>query len=128
MKATRSLIEEVRTSSLAEPGKSDVLFELEKKEPQFEKALTLALGLSFDAAVGPEKEPTGPFAAFSGGTPTFAIAIPGQTFPVQTHLVNNGSEAVNIESLDLAASDGKNWTIHPESSPKPSLPGSKICV
>ncbi len=125
LKATRSLIDEVRTSSLAEPGKSDVLFELEKKEPQFEKALTLALGLSFDAAVGPEKEPTGPFAAFSGGTPTFAIAIPGQTFPVQTHLVNNGSEAVNIESLDLAASDGKNWTIHPESSPKPSLPGSK---
>jgi LmbE family N-acetylglucosaminyl deacetylase len=125
LKATRSLIDEVRTSSLAEPGKSDVLFELEKKEPQFEKALTLALGLSFDAAVGPEKEPTGPFAAFSGGTPTFAIAIPGQTFPVQTHLVNDGSEGVNIESLDLAASDGKNWIIHPDSSPKPSLPGSK---
>lgn len=125
LKATRQLIEQVRSSNLAEPGKSDVLFELEKKEPQFENALTLALGLSFDAAVAPEKEPTGPFAAFAGATPTFAIAIPGQTFPVQAHLVNEGSEPVNIESLNLAASDGRNWTIHPEASPSPTLPGAK---
>ncbi len=125
LKTTRSLIEQVRTSSLADPGKSDVIFELEKKEPQFEKALTLALGLSFDAAVAPEKEPTGPFAAFAGATPTFAIAIPGQAFPVQARLVNGGSEGVNVESLGLAATDGKNWTIHPESSPNPSLPGAK---
>ena len=125
LKATRALIEQVRTSSLVEPGKNDVLFELEKKEPQFEKALTVALGLSFDAFVAPEKEPTGPFAAFAGASPTFAIAVPGQAFPVQTHLVNTGSEAVNIEGVTLAASDGKGWTVHPESSPNASLPGAK---
>lgn len=125
LKATRALIEEVRTSSLAEPGKSDVLFELEKKEPQFEHALILALSLSFDAVVVPEKQPSGPFTAFSGATPTFAIAIPGQAFPVQAHLLNAGPEAIQIESLDLAAADGKDWGIHPESSPAPSLAGAK---
>ena len=126
LNATRALVQQVRASSLVEPGKSDVIFELEKKEPQFEKALTLALGLSFDAAVAPEKEPTGPFAAFAGTSPTFAIAVPGQIFQVQTHLLNlSREEAVKIESLDLAASDGKNWTIEPASSPNPSLPVSK---
>lgn len=125
LKAARALIEQVKSSNLAEPGKSDVIFELEKKAPQFEKALTLALGLSFDATVAPEKEPSGPFAAFAGATPTFALAIPGQTLKVQTHLVNEGADAVNIESLDLSASDGKNWTIHPESSPNTSLAAGK---
>lgn len=121
LKATRALIEQVRASSLAEPGKSDVLFELEKKEPQFKRALILALGLSFDAAVSPEKPPTGPFAAFAGSTPTFAIAIPGQSFPVRAHLVNTGADTVNIESLNLTAADGKDWSIRPERSPAPSL-------
>ncbi len=37
LKATRALMVQVRASSLAEPGKSDVLFELGVKEQQFEK-------------------------------------------------------------------------------------------
>ena len=55
LKATRALLEQVRRGNLAEPGKSDVAFELNAKQEQFEKALTLALGLSFDAVVAPEK-------------------------------------------------------------------------
>jgi len=74
LKATYLLLEQVRTSSLAEPGKSDVMFELEKKKPPFEKALTLALSLSFDAAVAPEKDPAGPFAAFAGALPVLFCA------------------------------------------------------
>jgi hypothetical protein len=52
--ATRALIDQVRASNLAEPGKSDVEFELRVKEKQFEKALLVALGVSFHAVVAPE--------------------------------------------------------------------------
>ncbi len=125
LKAVRALEQRVRSSDLAEPGKDDVAFELHVKEEQFEKALRIALGLSFDAVVAPEKEPTGPFARFGGTPATFTIAIPGQSFGVHTHLLNEGSEPVNIESIEVTASDGKNWTIRPEGSPSPVLAAGK---
>ncbi len=121
LKATRSLVQQVHESNLAEPGKSDVEYELRVKEEQFENALTIALGLSFDATVAPEKEPTGPFAAFAGASPTFTIAIPGQSFNVQAHLLNESPETVNVEGIEVTASDGKNWTIQAE-APKAEGP------
>ena len=122
LEATRSLLREVSASNLAEPGKSDVAFELEQKEDQFETALLLALGVSFNAVVVPEHEATGPFARFGGAQTTWMIAIPGQSLPVQAHLLNQGSEALNIESIGVNATDGKDWSIHPERSPIPTLP------
>ncbi|MBV9038317.1 MAG: PIG-L family deacetylase [Acidobacteriaceae bacterium] len=119
---TRSLIKQVEASGLGEPGKGDVLFELKEKERQFEKALILSLGITFDAAVAPAKESTGPFA---GTSPTFTIAIPGQSFGVQTALLNTGTEAVNVENVDLKATDGKNWSTKAEGTPAPQLPPSK---
>ncbi len=111
LKLTQALLEQVRASALSEPGKSDIEFELQKKVEQFEKALTLALGISFQATVIPDKEPTGPFAAFGGAPATFTIAIPGQHFTVQTHLLNSGPEPLRIEDVRVAASDGKDWKI-----------------
>jgi LmbE family N-acetylglucosaminyl deacetylase len=108
LNATRELMHEVNASALAEPGKSNVAFELNAKEKQFEAALKLALGLSFDAVVAPEREASGPLAAFAQTT-TFTIAIPGQAFPVEAHLLNDGAEPVNIAGMDLIASDGKAW-------------------
>ncbi len=125
LNATRSLLHEVRASNLPEPGKSDVVFELQEKENQFEKALTLALGIWFDAAVAPEHEATGPFARFSGSQPTFMIGIPGQSFAVETHLLNEGPQALNIESIEVKASDGKAWDIRPEGAPASSLAADK---
>ncbi|MGI8962360.1 MAG: PIG-L family deacetylase [Bryobacteraceae bacterium] len=121
LKATRALLQQVRASQLEEPGKSDVAFELQVKEKQFQKALTLALGLSFQATVALEKEPTGPFAAFGGPPVTFSIAIPGQSFTVQSHLLNQSPEPVGIESIELRPTDGKTWNIRSERSPKPTL-------
>ncbi|MGI9071490.1 MAG: PIG-L family deacetylase [Bryobacteraceae bacterium] len=121
LKATRTLLRQVRASQLDEPGKSDVAFELQVKEKQFQKALTLALGLSFQATVAPEKESTGPFAAFGGSPVTFSIAIPEQSFSVQSHLLNQSSDSVGIESVEIKPSDGKAWNIRPERSPKPAL-------
>lgn len=123
LKATRGLLREVGASNLAEPGKSDVIFELQEKEKQFRKALTLALGVSFDATVAPEHEPDNRFGGAQAAT--FTIAIPGQQFAVQTHLINEGQESVNVESIEISATDGKNWNIHAEKSPEPLLAGGK---
>jgi LmbE family N-acetylglucosaminyl deacetylase len=123
LKATRELLRQVRSSNLSEPGKSDVAFELHAKEEQFEKALTLALGISFNAAVAPDREPDN---RFGGAQPaTFTIAIPGQSFAVETRLFNQGTETVNVESVEIAPSDGKTWNIHTEKSPEPSLAAGK---
>jgi LmbE family N-acetylglucosaminyl deacetylase len=54
LKATRALIDRVSTSSIAEPGKSDVLFELRVKEHQFEDAMSASLELSFETSVAGE--------------------------------------------------------------------------
>ncbi len=111
LKATRDLLSQVNASSLPEPGKSDVAFELQVKCDQFEKALALALGVSFDAVVAPEKEADNRF----GGAQavTFSIAIPGQNFFVQTALHNEGPEKINVSEIVIKPTDGKAWTIAP---------------
>ena len=125
MTLVRSLIKEVQSSAIPEPGKDDVIFELQQKDKQFQKALTLCLGVSFNAVVAPEKEPTGPFAAFANAVSAFTTAIPGQTFAVQASLLNEGAEALTVEKVSLDATDGKDWSLKPEASPKPELAASK---
>lgn len=125
LKATRELLARVQESSLAEPGKSDVEFELRAKENQFEKALEVALGISFDAAVAPEKEPSGPFAAFSGA-PTFGVAIPGQAFGVTVQLMNESSEPLGVEDIRVIAPEEEDWSIRAEKSPAATLEAGKL--
>jgi LmbE family N-acetylglucosaminyl deacetylase len=122
LKATRELLAEVNSGRLAEPGKSDVAFELKVKEQQFEKALTQALEVSFSALVAPEKEPDNRF----GGAQavTFTIAIPGQKFFVQTSLHNEGTQTIKVEDIVVAPSDGKNWTIQADKPSGSSLLGA----
>ena len=74
-------------------------------------ALALALGVSFDAIVAPEKEADNRF----GGAQavTFSIAIPGQNFFVQTALHNEGPEKINVSEIVIKPTDGKAWTIAP---------------
>jgi LmbE family N-acetylglucosaminyl deacetylase len=123
LKATRVLLEQVRSGNLPEPGKSDVAFELNVKQEQFEKALTLALGLGFDAVVAPDKEPDNRFGG--GQAITFTIAIPGQKFGVQTSLHNEGTQSVAIEEIAISAPDGKAWTIKAEKPLETPLAGGK---
>lgn len=125
LKATRALIAQVRASNLAEPGKSDVEFELRVKERQFENALLTALAVSFHAVVAPEKEASGPFAAFGGAQQTFQIAIPGQAFGVNVHLLNESREALGVEGIELVPGDGKQWSIHAEHAPAATLDSQK---
>ncbi|MBV9084669.1 MAG: PIG-L family deacetylase, partial [Acidobacteriaceae bacterium] len=127
LSATRSLVEAVEKSDIPEPGKSDVAFELRVKERQFEHALKVALALSFHATVAPEKEPGSRMPGFRGPSTTFTVAVPGQSFGVDTNILNQGSEAVNIEEIRVTASDGKDWMIHGEASKPESLTAGKDC-
>ena len=119
LQATRALFKQVQESDLAEPGKSDVAYELNVKQHQFEAALALALEVSFDAVVAPDKEPDNRFGG--GQATTFTIAIPGQKFAVQTTLHNEGPEKVAVEEVLVSATDGKQWNIRAEKSPAASL-------
>ena len=121
----RTLVKEVQSSSIPQPGKDDVIFELQQKGKQFQKALELCLGVSFNATVAPEKEPTGPMAAFTNSVSAFTTAIPGQTFAVQASLLNEGAEELTVEKVSLEATDGKDWSTKPDTSPKPELAPSK---
>ena len=131
LKATRDLREQVQTSALAEPGKSDVQFELAVKEQQFEKALAASLEISFESIVAPENPGGGrgrgaapgantTEAAFAagrgalagrGGGPTFTIAIPEQSFNVEMQIYNQSPEALKLLSAEMIPSDGKNWNV-----------------
>ena len=111
LKLARKLSADVRASALSEPGRSDILFELQQKEKQFESALTLALNIWLDASVAAEKKPSGPFAAFAGPQPVFTIAIPGQSFHVEAKLFNGSSQGIKLSAFDIAPSDGKKWAI-----------------
>ncbi|MGD0437307.1 MAG: PIG-L family deacetylase, partial [Bryobacteraceae bacterium] len=107
---TRSLIDRIQADGLPEPGKSDVLFELRVKEDQFEHALADALGVSLQAAVTVEREGQRP-SPYAQGGPTFAVGIPGQSFAVRVDVLNQSPETLSVESVVLAASDGKAWQI-----------------
>jgi LmbE family N-acetylglucosaminyl deacetylase len=126
LKATRALLDQVRKSQLAEPGKADILFELVQKDRQFQTALALALGLDFRAAVAPPEAPqqgqTGP------GQPvpreTFTIAIPGQSFNVEAKVFNPSPETLN-GFIVLSSSDGKNWRLEPTGTQERTLASGK---
>ncbi len=123
LKSTRALIGQVSASGLAEPGKSDVLFELQVKVQQFEGALTASLALSLQTGVAAERAegrggrgrasdaPPPQPGAGRGGGPTFTVAIPGQSFNVEGTIFNENAEALKVEKIEVLASDGKNWNI-----------------
>jgi len=134
LRATRDLIALVQAGKLAEPGKSDVLFELGVKEKQFQTGLAASLDLSFQTGVSPQvKLPEnegrggrggrGGFGMTRGGS--FTMAIPGQAFAVETLVFNMGTEPVELESVSLIPSDGKNWNVELQGKPSHAVPPGK---
>jgi hypothetical protein len=92
LETTRKTIEAVRTSSLSDAAKDELLAELHSKKDQFEEAANLALGVQFrltvDAPVG-----TSPDDAF--------MAVPGQSFEVTAQFSSAAKVAVSKVDLDL---------------------------
>lgn len=119
LKQMRELVRQTESGSLPEPGRSDVVFELRVKEKQLQHALGLALGVYFDTTVAPEKEPDNRFGGAQSAT--FTMAVPGQKFSVQSFVSNGGSEALNLAAVNVAATDGKTWSIQPATSAQVTL-------
>ncbi|NDJ13626.1 MAG: PIG-L family deacetylase [Acidobacteriia bacterium] len=131
LKGTRELMAQVKASKLAEPGKSDVLFELGVKEKQFAKGLVAALQLSLNTAVSAQLQMPAPSAGGRGrgmgmmrGS-AFTMAIPGQAFAIEATAFNMGAEPVALDDVTVLASDGKNWSVMPQGTPSHYLTPAK---
>jgi LmbE family N-acetylglucosaminyl deacetylase len=116
LKATLELLDQVAKSSLSEEAKYDIRHELEIKRTQFNDALAEALGLAVSATVAPATEQSPLMAMFLGDPETFRAAIPGQTFGVKVHVVNQSAAPVKLEHCAVEAYQAKEqWAITGES-------------
>jgi LmbE family N-acetylglucosaminyl deacetylase len=142
LKSTRVLMDQVRASKLADPGKSDVLFELAAKEEQFQRALSASLEVSLQTMVTAQRlaqtpgrgarataaadaPPAPPGGGQGRGGPTFTVAIPGQSFNVEGSIFNENADALTVEKVEIVASDGKNWNIRPAAE-KDAAPAHEV--
>ncbi|MFN0123927.1 MAG: NEW3 domain-containing protein [Blastocatellia bacterium] len=109
MKATGALITRVKTASMAETDKDQLLFLLGNKEREFNQAMNTALGLSLEVLVDPPGGGAegGPQSFFQPRE-TFNTAIPGQQFTLTASAVNRGR--VGIETIGLSLRIPKGWT------------------
>lgn len=117
LKATDALVAEVERSSLSADQKFNVLHELKLKQQQFNTALTASLGISVEADIVPATQAGGPFAEMRGSQQSFQMATPGKSFHVGVHLFDGGNVPVDVESVALTSTSGKQWTIRPEAAP-----------
>jgi len=83
-------------------------YDLEIKQRQIMRALTLATGAELDAMVEPANAPTSPFAMMRA-VETFALAVPGQTFRVAVTPSVRGRAAAEVLEIGLQAPPG--WTV-----------------
>jgi LmbE family N-acetylglucosaminyl deacetylase len=103
MAATDRLIDQVKSSTLSDDAKYNVLHELNVKHAQFNDALALSLGLSMEANVTNQTAANPPPARGFGraNQPNFQMAIPGQEFRVLVHVANDSSASVTVGKVEL---------------------------
>ena len=129
LKATDALVVDVEKSALSADQKFNVLHELKVKQQQFNTALVASLGISIEADIVPAVQPGGAFAEMRGTQQSFQIATPGQGFHVGVHLYDGGKLPVEVESVALTSTSGKQWTITPDgAAPKQIEPGKATDV
>lgn len=122
---TEDLMERISRSSLSPDSKDNVLFELRRKQEQFQAALGQALGLSIRAVVSPA--PRQGSGRFPRRADSFKMAIPGQSFWVRVHLANQGSLSVHLKRLLLQSPADENWTVKEHQSSDTTLePGHAV--
>ena len=117
-KATRTLIEKVKASSLAAANKDHVLFLLGNKEQEFNDAMHKALGLVMEVLVDPERASEGP-ASSVALRETFHVAIPGQRFSLTLSVTNRSP--VQLERGEAGMVRTQGWEVT-EKTPAGDLP------
>ncbi len=108
---TDALIEQVKSSSLSESDKYDVIHELVVKQAQFNDGLAEALGVSLRATVAPDQPVNPLYARFMGEPDTFRVAIPGQVFKVQVQVASQSASPITLSHVVVRSTDGKSWDI-----------------
>lgn len=116
---TEALIANVEKSSLSAEAKYNVLHELRVKQRQFNEVLVAALQLSLNADVTPPGRDDPMMAMFRGAAPTFQMATPGLAFPVKVHLYQPSLASLELKSLTLKGTSGRDWSL---SAAKPGVP------
>jgi LmbE family N-acetylglucosaminyl deacetylase len=111
LKGTIDLLDRLSRSDLSEGAKYDISHELNIKRAQFNDALIESLGIAVRATVAPATEPDPRVAMFTGEPDTFRIAIPGQTFGVKVHIVNQSAVPVSLRRVSLKPQESKWWSI-----------------
>lgn len=102
--AVRALEQRLPLPGLGEEARQELAARLAAKEQDFERALTLALGLVFEASTDD------------------GDVIPGQSFTATTRVWNGGAEPVNLDALSLEVPAG--WSARLiEGSSRPLGPG-----
>jgi LmbE family N-acetylglucosaminyl deacetylase len=108
---TEALLGEVEKSSLSAEAKYNVLHELKVKDRQFNDALIAALQISLNADVTQAGKDDPMMAMFRGAMPTFQMATPGLDFPVKVHLYQPAQPSLEITSLLVKGTSGKDWNV-----------------
>ena len=107
LRQVTQLIAQVKTASLSEVAKSDLLTGLDSKRRQFETAANLALGMELDASVDSPAPQT--FMGFFRQEQTFLMAVPGQTFTLTARLYGRGRQPITARGLELLTPPG--WQV-----------------
>ena len=133
LKATNSLVAQVASSTLPAAAKYNILHELHAKQDQFQQALLASLAVSVEAEISPAPRGSGAAGAipaeFRGSQQSFQMATPGQAFHATVHLFNGGALPVEVASVSLTSSSGKDWNPAADSpATKQLLPGKPADV
>lgn len=121
---TEALIGEVQTKPLPEDARYNILHELETKRVQFNRALAQSLALTMDADVTNEVQSRG-MNYFGASFETFQTAIPGQSFHVNVHMADQGTDPVAVKDIRLGTTPDKDWTLEREGPAPVNLTGGE---
>ena len=103
--ALRKEVDGLRSGGLDDTARYELLTRLQRKQADFEKALTLAHGLTVEATVDD------------------GDVVPGQSFMVKTRVWNQGTEPVGVQEVALRTPAG--WTVARQAEPPAELAAGK---
>ena len=126
--AVEALIASVQSSSMPAEAKWNVLGELQVKDRQFNDALVASLQVSLNADVTQSGADDPAMAMFRGTRPTFQMAVPSQSFPVNVHLSQPASSGLVLKNLVLEGTSGKNWHVTKAATPATLAPAMPVDV
>jgi hypothetical protein len=101
---TTTLLADIASSNLDTAAKYNMTHELAIKQREFDDALQQALGIQVLATVTNSAAAGDP-----SGQPTSQTVIPGQTFTVNLHIADQGSQNVTVTVAELASHAGDGW-------------------